>query len=301
MPNFSETETHVRNLFSSVEFIIFEGKKYFVIKTEKPRPNAGECKTDVYVKLSDEEGKCRELKISVKQENADFLENKIKYERAKEIFGNKVDTILKNSISNIREIFEKQYLVLFDKYKRTEARTVKLGWKFELLNKPSGELSGELELTTSQLIDIYSGQNLPEEKKNAYVDGTVVKNSGVANYILFIDESKNYTLDDILNRLIPIEKYVEMYPHIYYGCKALNYRIDVDKWDGDRPLAVYVEWTLDNGLLNGKLVYDEPLKKKGNVIGENLRNILNSLNITKNNFLDLKDILNNDVKFFVKE
>ena len=36
MPNFSETETHVRNLFSSVEFIIFEGKKYFVIKTEKP-------------------------------------------------------------------------------------------------------------------------------------------------------------------------------------------------------------------------------------------------------------------------
>jgi len=301
MPNFSETESYVRNLFSSAKSILFEGKKYFVIKVVKPRPNAGECKTDVYVRLSDEEGKCRELKISVKQENADFLENKIKYERAKEIFGDDVDVILKNSISHIRKTFDNQYLVLFDKYKRSEARTIKLGWKFELLNKPAGELSGKLELTTSQVIDIYSGQNLPEDKKNAYIEGEIVENSGVANYILIIDESKEYTLNDILNRLIPIEKYAEMHPHIYYGCKALNYRIDVDKWDGDRPLAVYVKWTLDDGLLNGELVYDEPLKKKGNVIGENLRKILKCLNITKNNFADLKDLLNTDVKFFVKE
>lgn len=301
MPNFSETETYVRNLFSSANSILFEGKKYFVIKAVKPRTNAGECKTDVYVRLSDEDGKSRELKISVKQENADFLENKIKYERAKEILGDDVDAILKKSIAKIREKFDRQYLVLFDKYKRSEARTIKLGWKFELLNKPSGELSGELELTTSQVIDIYSGQNLPEDKKNAYVEGTIVENSGVANYILIIKQSKNYTLDEILHSLIPIEEYVKKHPHIYYGCKALNYRIDVDKWDGDRPLSVYVKWTTDNGLLNGKLIYDEPLKKKGNFVGENLKDLLNSLNITKNNFADLKDLLNTDVNYFVKE
>lgn len=301
MPNFSDTENYVRGLFAPNTSFSFEGKNYTVHETAKPRPDSGECKTDVYVKLRDDEGTYRELKISVKQKNADFLENKIKYERAKEILGGDVDDILRSSISKIKKNFEQQYLVVFDKYGRTEARTIKLGWKFELLNKEGGELSGELALTQKQVNDIYSGQNLPQDKKDADVNGKVVKDSGVANYILFVDDTKEYSLDDIVNSLIPIEQYIEEHPRIYYACKALNYRADKDKWDGDRPLSVYVEWSLNNGMLSGKLVFDKPLKKKGNEIGENLRKVLGEINITKDNFDELKTKLNSKVNYYVKE
>ena len=301
MPNFSETENYVRELFAPNTSFTYEGKNYTILETAKPRPESGECKTDVYVKLLDDKGTYKELKISVKQENADFLENKIKYERAKEILGDDVDCILTSSIEAIRKNFEQQYLVVFDKYVRTEARTIKLGWKFELLNKESGELSGELALTSQQVNDIYSGQNLPQDKKDAYVNGKVVKDSGVANYILFVNDKKEYSLGDIVNSLIPIDKYVEEHPHIYYACKALNYRADKDKWDGDRPLSVYVEWSLDNGMLDGKLVFDKPLKKKGNEIGKNLRKLLGEINITKDNFDELKTKLSSEVNYYVKE
>lgn len=301
MPNFSETENYVRELFAPNTSFTYEGKNYTVHETAKPRPESGECKTDVYVKLLDDKGTHKELKISVKQENADFLENKIKYERAKEILGDDADCILTSSIEAIRKNFEQQYLVFFDKFGKTEARTIKLGWKFELLNKESGELSGELALTSQQVNDIYSGQNLPQDKKDAYVNGKVVKDSGVADYILFVNDKKEYSLGDIVNSLIPIDKYVEEHPHIYYACKALNYRADKDKWDGDRPLSVYVEWSLDNGMLDGKLVFDKPLKKKGNEIGKNLRKLLGEINITKDNFDELKTKLSSEVNYYVKE
>lgn len=37
---------------------------------------------------------------------------------------------------------------------------MKLGWKFELLNKLSGEKSGILELTEEQKNDVFAGINL---------------------------------------------------------------------------------------------------------------------------------------------
>ena len=43
---------------------------------------------------------------------------------------------------------------------KTGARTMKLGWKFELLNKLSGEKSGILELTEEQKNDVFAGINL---------------------------------------------------------------------------------------------------------------------------------------------
>lgn len=42
---------------------------------------------------------------------------------------------------------------------------MKLGWKFELLNKLSGEKSGALKLTEEQKYDIFAGINLSENKK----------------------------------------------------------------------------------------------------------------------------------------
>jgi hypothetical protein len=93
----------------------------------------------------------------------------------------------------------------------------------------------------------------------------------------------------------PIEDFAKE-QDIYFACKALNYRCEKDKWDGDRPLAVYVNWILDSdNKLRGELVFKNPLSMKGNAIGENIRKILASLSINKDNFSELKAHLHKDV------
>lgn len=127
-----------------------------------------------------------------------------------------------------------------------------------------------------------------------YVNGQIIKNSGVANYILNIDD-ENLTQDTCLKMLQPIEEYAK-FQTIYFACKALNYRFDRNKWDGPRPLSVYVDWFVDNGKLDAHLAFDNPLEHNGNEVGEKLRNILNELKIKK--FDDLRGVLSPNVKCY---
>lgn len=133
-----------------------------------------------------------------------------------------------------------------------------------------------------------------KNKKNSSVNGQIIKNSGVANYILNIDD-ENLTQDTCLKMLQPIEEYAK-FQTIYFACKALNYRFDRNKWDGPRPLSVYVDWFVDNGKLDAHLAFDNPLEHNGNEVGEKLRNILNELKIKK--FDDLRGVLSPNVKCY---
>jgi hypothetical protein len=175
---------------------------------------------------------------------------------------------------------------------------MKIGWKFELVNKSGGDKSGELLLTNGQKIDIYSGSNLNDSKKNSKVNGDIILNSGVANYILEVDR----LTDDInfyLNNLIKIEDYA-INQKIYFACKAVNFRIDVDKWDGDRPLSVFCDWSLDSdNKLQVHHVFDAPLRVKANLIGNNLRKILSDLGIDKNYFGEITNRLSSSVILYV--
>ena len=147
MPDFINTEHCVEKLFPVGTTFSFEGKKYQVALCGKPRPARGECKTDVYIKGIASDGEAREIKISVKQKNADFLENKMSFDRACEIFGKDASGIIKQCLLSIQDSFVADNLVYFEKKGKTGAHTMKLGWKFELLNKLSGEKSGALKLT----------------------------------------------------------------------------------------------------------------------------------------------------------
>ncbi|WP_243635793.1 hypothetical protein [Bacteroides sp. AF18-33] len=153
MPDFINTEHCVEKLFPVGTTFSFEGKKYQVALCGKPRPARGECKTDVYIKGIASDGEAREIKISVKQKNADFLENKMSFDRACEIFGKDASGIIKQCLLSIQDSFVADNLVYFEKKGKTGAHTMKLGWKFELLNKLSGEKSGALKLTEEQKYD----------------------------------------------------------------------------------------------------------------------------------------------------
>ena len=93
-------------------------------------------------------------------------------------------------------------------------------------------------LTDEQVVDVYAGSNLSPDKKNASVCGQIIRDSGVANYIL-MDENV-HSAQDVIDKMIPIREYVMMHPDIYFACKALNYRTFAEKWDGNRPLSVQV-------------------------------------------------------------
>lgn len=298
---FSQTEVYIRSLFPVGTIVNYKGDNFCVVTCCKPSPSSGECKTDVYLELeSRTSGKHRLFKISVKQTNADFLENKISYERAKEIFGNKVDLVLKTAVNSVKQSFIDDYLVYFSPKGRTEAKSLKLGWKFEFVNKAGGERSGIISLSLKQKLDIYSGTNLEEGKRNSMVNGVVVENSGVADYILLVKTNHKYSAAECLDALIPLEEYVKD-KDIYFACKANNYRVAAGKWDGDRPLSVWVDWFInEEGLLDAKLNFTAPLKKRSNEVGNSLSVLLGQLGINALNFDSLKDKLAENIAIFAR-
>lgn len=205
-------------------------------------------------------------------------------ERAKQLFGINWELIIEQSTTAIRDKFEERMLIYKNKFKRTEKGAITLGWKFELLNKNSGELSGKMLLTEEQVIEVYAGSNLSEDKRNAMVCGQVIENSGIANYIL-MDEDV-HSAQDVIDKMIPITEYVKLHPNIYFACKALNYRTFAGKWDGDRPLSVQVFWNAEKNKLVPKLVYDKPLMIKGNEVAGRLLQYMKLLNIKTTDDID---------------
>lgn len=277
MLSFGDSERRILGYFEKKNEIFYNGKIVQILESGKPTCAQGEPKTDIYVLVSDG-NKREEIKISYKKENADFLENKINAERAKQLFGLNWREVIKKSTIKIRDRFEKHKRIYKKKVRRTEKGAITLGWKFELLNKPGGDLSGRMELDKQQVYDVYAGINLSNDKKDASVNGKIIKNSGVANYIL-ISDSVN-SAQNVINQMESLRDYIEKHPHIYFACKALNYRTYKEKYDGNRPLAVQIDWRIEGGKLCSDIVFDCPLEMNGAAVKEKLVACLKNLSIS---------------------
>lgn len=116
--------------------------------------------------------------------------------------------------------------------------------------------------------------------------------SGIADYLL--SDVNIHTLrcpQDVLSSLDNIEKYVDNYnPKLYFACKALNFRTFEKKYDGDRPLAVYVDWKVHNGKLIPTIVYNNPLITKGNSVYLQLHNAMSALNISDTDDINMTNV-----------
>jgi len=250
---FGDAERYIHSFFPEGKVLVIGDVPYEVAKSGKPTTSKGEPKTDIYILLKNANDS-KEIKISVKMSNADFLENKTSAERAEQIFGADWMNIIINSTTQLKDRFYTKPLILKKRYKRTEAGAITLGWKFELLNKVSGELSAAIPLSKEQMMGVYAGTNLANEKRNAFVNGAIIENAGVANNILVGNIEEFDSAEEIIDHLIPIERYVEHHPAIYFACKALNYRTFKKKFDGNRPLAVFVDWKNFNGKLHPEII-----------------------------------------------
>ena len=174
MGDFGDAERRILAMFKHGEMFKFNGEEYIVDFADKPTCAEGEPKTDIYISAKSKHDTI-EIKISYKKENADFLENKIGAERARQLFGDEWKEVVIESTSQIKDEFMQRMLIYKNAAHKTEAGAITLGWKFEFVNKNNGELSGEVILDREQLkqlvLDVYAGINLDENKKNAIVLG----------------------------------------------------------------------------------------------------------------------------------
>ena len=292
--NFGAEERKVKSILSPGTVFTYNGKAYTVIESGKPTCYKGEPKTDIYV-LASFDGGTKEFKISYKKENADFLENKTSADRAEALFGSRWAEIITEATSAIKEAFYNKPLIYKKKYGRTDKGAFTLGWKFELLNKDNGELSNKMNLSRQQVIDVYAGTNLPTDKRDALVNGKEIKNSGIATHLLFRDDIS--TADDIFDNLYSIVEFIDIHPDVYFACKALNYRCYSNKWDGNRPLAVYVDWSVSNGKLSYEIKFDKPLTTKGDEVGTKLLECLGQLRIETDDDINENNVEDHRIVF----
>jgi len=259
---YAKAEKMIVSLFEKEGMFKWNDQPFSIEKVGKPRPQGkGECKTDVYVK-GVHNNLHKELKISIKlKDKYEFQESKISAERAEAIFGEHWRNIVEETSRSIQHEFEKLPLMYVDQKGNTKANSVTMGWRLEITNKPR-KLSAPICLIHQEIRDsIYKGINLPDEKKHALVKGDVIKDSGVAEYLLLFDEEEIHTVEDIMNHLQFIDS-MDV-PPTYLTFISNNYRVKEKKIDGARPLAVYVDWKLKNGIISPSIKCDEPLTYKG--------------------------------------
>lgn len=283
--DYSRLEQHVVDLFNNEITFVFNNITYEIIIVGKPRPQrgGGECKTDVFIRGKNivDSKDIIDIKLSIKTIGSnEFYENKIKAKRAEEIFGIDWEKIFTEAAYSKRAAFENSTLIYPEKAGRTQANSITLGWKGEITNKKRN-LSSELKLSEKEMKDfVYKGINQPIGKKDAMVNGIIIEDSGIADYLLESEIGLLTDTDAVLTQMRLIDN-LDLSP-MYLAFTANNYRaIDyrndsenkkIDgKTDGNRSLAVAIDWNISDSKLTPNYIYEEPLKYEG---GKQMKNNL---------------------------
>ncbi len=261
--NYVALELKVIRIFTKEKTFNYKGVQYDVVTVGKPRVqgSGGECKTDVYVLGKSGKDIC-ELKISVKSRaNNEFQGNKLTADVAELYFGANWASIIQVATQSIADKFNESKLIFISRHHPTNANSITLGWKLEITDKQR-TLSAPIRLNSQEIKDfIYKGTTQSDEKKHAIINGEIIQNSGIADYIIYTSLNEIQTTADIIDQLEKID--TKEFSPTYLVFTANNYRTKERKCDGRRYLAVKVNWFAAEGKLNHTIVFDNPLSTTG--------------------------------------
>ena len=257
--SYGKLEEHIRKIFEKDKCFRYREKIYKVMFAGKPRPQGGgECKTDVFVRGREvNTGEIEDIKLSVKKNNKEFMGNKLKAKDLEAYIGPGWEKVVFKATDSIRDKFEKTILLYATGKGRTQENGITVGWRLEITNKKRN-LSVPIPLSEQEVRSyVYKGTNLTDEKKNSLVNGTVIEGSGVADYIITTTEADIKSADDVIKQMEDID--TTDIGETYFIFSASNYYTDKDKIEGNRDLAVRVEWECKEGKLTHNILYDDPL------------------------------------------
>ena len=223
--------------------------------------------------------------------------NKLKKEDVEAYFGPDWEDIVIEATTSLRDSFENRVLVYASGKHPTKPNSVTVGWKLEIADRPRA-LSTKIPLSDQEIRDyVYKGTNLTTDKKDACVDGEIIQNSGVADYLITTSISDISSANDVIGQMELIDE--ADIGDTYFIFTANNYRTDKDKADGPRSLAVRVEWECNNNQMTPFFHYDKPLKYTGERdMAPYVKNALKALG--KKNACELEPNVDVDAKLFLK-
>ena len=259
---YGRLEDHIIDVFRRDRLFEYYNRIYEVLIAGKPRPRTGECKTDVFVRAREtSSGEIEDFKISVKNENKEFMGNKLKAADLEAYIGPDWEEVVMDATLSLEDRFRNALLLYATRKHPTCANSITVGWKLEITDRPRN-LSVPIPLSDQEIRDfVYKGTNLSDDKKNSYVDGKMIENSGVAEFLITTTESDITCANDVIEQMEYIDD--ADIGDTYFIFTANNYRTDVDKADGPRALAVRIEWACEGAKLVPHFCFDSPLYYTG--------------------------------------
>ena len=257
----------------------YSGHRYKVIQCSKP---SGETKTDFFIvaKNTDKGGDNKVFKISYKKPSYTFVENKVQRYRIAEIFGSDWNNIIQSQINSKSAWFKKHPLI------KMEGKKIAIGWRYEIEQVDQTKSCRTLSAPIKQDIAsrIIWGEHAGNKRRDAKVDGKIIPNSGIPDYIVIADPKELPTWQAFFNKLEDIKEYAHEHNEMQASFLTQNWRWSKTKeeWVTEgtsRDFAVWVKWKIVNGLLDGQVILDQPYKKKSKDIMDDLENCLEKMNI----------------------
>ncbi len=296
-------EQKVRKVLENIKSFILNGDKFEMILCSKPSVSGGggEVKTDIYIKakkLNDE--KITEIKISYKKPSFSFIENKIKKERARKIYGKHWSKIIQNQIIVIKENFIEKPIIYFEKKGRIEKGSITLGWRYEMEHAGSRSLSTQIKQDIAS--QIWKNKDADKRYIHGIVNGEQINFSGMPNFCLTKSPKEIESKQDIFDNLVAMDDLIKTHGNITSAFLAQNYRSHKHKQEGNRRhLAVWINWKIINKKLACEYIFNNPLNMESGKAFENLSGCLLELGFDLSgefNIDSIKDILDDSVRVY---
>lgn len=285
-------EKQLMSYFNNCNVLDWNNRTYNEILAFKPCTpgRGGECRTDIYVSLRYMGEELDSIKISVKKLNYEFLVNKLRAEDAESILGSEWSSIVSTATESIQTLFEAENTIQPTPVRNPTNIRFQLGWKLEIANRERA-LSHILELTPTDVINkVYRGTTQLQCRRHAKIGNSIIQNSGVADYLLVGDVDEFPNAQSAINALTNLSTDFTP-PVVYMIFTGHSYNLKDDKVDGNRSLAVAIEWSADSGNLVQNFIYQTPLEQTGESnMMPLIRNALNAIGIDSDSSIGQIDI-----------